>query len=278
MGRKTLELSGQVFGRLTVIEIVKTSNNKNSRWLVRCSCGVEKEATGSKLKNGRTKSCGCLRRNIKTKAKTKAKTKEKTVVRDLTGQTFSRLTVLSRAENIDNSTAWNCTCECGVEKVIRGNSLKTGSSKSCGCNRVTHGLTRTTEYSIWLGIKSRCANPKDKDYENYGGRGISVAKEWEDSFEQFYKDMGSRPSNKHSIDRRDNDLGYSKNNCRWADQKTQARNRRNTILITYKGKTKCISAWEEELGFSRSILHNRLNHLGWSIDKSFNTPVRKKAS
>jgi len=138
---------------------------------------------------------------------------------------------------------WNCVCDCGNLKVIHGASLKTGLSQSCGCRVAaatverctTHGMTGTTEFSIWKNMLSRCHNQDNPGYPNYGGRGIEVCSEWRDSFENFYRDMGSRPSRKYTIDRRDNDLGYSKENCRWATRYEQAANTRRSKIWTVNG-------------------------------------------
>jgi hypothetical protein len=142
-----------------------------------------------------------------------------------------------------------------------------GKSSSCGCYQKernpeilrTHGMSYSDEYLIWGLIKGRCTNPKLSHYKTYGGRGISVCSRWFDSFENFYADMGPRPSKLHTIDRYpDVDGNYEPNNCRWATRKEQARNRRDNRCVVYEGKRMTLSKAVERSGFSRSTLNKRL--------------------
>lgn len=131
-----------------------------------------------------------------------------------------------------------------------------------------HGRCYTPEYSIWEGILTRCLNKNDLFYPRYGGKGITVCKEWATSFEAFFADMGLRPGPKYTVDRRDNNLGYSPENCRWATYAEQARNRSNTRFLTYDGQTKCIADWAEVMGMSKSVLWYRIMKLKWSTEKA----------
>ena len=131
----------------------------------------------------------------------------------------------------------------------------------------------TPEWNTWCSMKARCSNPNDPYYHCYGGRGITVCKEWQNSFSAFYKDMGPRPTGK-TLDRKDSDKGYNISNCKWSTPKEQARNRTNSRSLTYKGKTQCVSAWEEQLKISHTTILYRLK-AGWSIDKTLSTPARK---
>ena len=155
------------------------------------------------------------------------------------GKKFGRLTVLSR-DGVDKfrSIIYLCRCSCGSVVKVRSSSLKSGHTKSCGCLRseesgirnFIHGMSSKTElsaeYSAWNNMKNRCYRKSDKRYMDYGGRGISVCRSWVNSFSNFLKDVGPRPTGKHSLDRIDNNAGYSKSNCRWATKSEQSKNSR----------------------------------------------------
>ena len=122
----------------------------------------------------------------------------------------------------------------------------------------THRMSKTILYHKWISMKSRCYNPKNKKYPRYGGRGLRVCPEWEKSFENFYKwAMENGYRDDLTIDRIDNDKGYSPGNCRFATYKEQNRNRSSLNLITYKGKTQCVAAWAEETGWSETSIRRR---------------------
>lgn len=156
---------------------------------------------------------------------------------DLAGGVYSELTVVAFNSVSDNKkfVYWDCICSCGKATVVSATNLRSGHTKSCGHllstspAGFTHGRSRTKEYRIWNGMKSRCGNPVNKDYPRYGGRGITVCDQWATSFEVFFADMGLCPEG-HSLDRIDNDKGYSPDNCRWATVKQQMSNRRPSKL------------------------------------------------
>lgn len=130
------------------------------------------------------------------------------------------------------------------------------------CNK-KHGETIkkevTPEYQIFHKMMDRCNNPNNKkDYKDYGARGIGVCSEWLHNFKAFLNDMGRRPSSKHSIDRIDNNKGYSKNNCKWSTQIEQANNKRNSRILTYNSESFTVSQWARKLGIPRSSIDNRL--------------------
>lgn len=202
---------------------------------------------------------------------------------DITGQKFGRLLVLKYSGGL-----WHCQCDCGVIKDIAGHELLSGKTKSCGCLKreriikrsTTHGKRKTSEYNIWSAMRNRCNNPNDKRYSSYGGRGVSVCQEWNESFEAFDRDMGPKPSPKHTLDRINNDGNYEPSNCRWATDEQQRNNRRSTVTLTLDDKTHNLTEWSKRTGFSSATIYGRLLR-GWSDEKAITTPlnieVRKKS-
>lgn len=201
---------------------------------------------------------------------------------NLVGEKFGYLTVLefsgALAGNRSNKI-WVCRCDCGEIKNVRGDKLKSGETVSCGCMKVaiqrskvtTHGMKHTKTYTSWRSMKDRCLNPKNEYFKDYGGRGIRVCERWMASFENFLADMGAAPPGK-SLDRHpDMNGNYEPGNCRWATPKEQNRNRRSNVMITYNGKTQCISAWAEELGINRGTLQSRLQVLNQPTEIAFRT-------
>lgn len=203
--------------------------------------------------------------------------------KDLTGKIFDRLTVIKRVENDkSNRTMWLCKCSCGKEIIVRGSSLTSGNSKSCGCYRdellktsyITHNQSKTRLYKIWAGIKSRCTNPKSTRFENYGGRGITFYKEWE-NFESFYEwAVNNDYEDNLTIERIDNNGNYEPSNCRWVDYYEQSHNKRNNVYFTYKNETHCLREWANILNIKPMTLYNRYRK-GWSVERMLSTPVLK---
>jgi len=170
----------------------------------------------------------------------------KRVKLQLEGKRFGKLVVIKDVGvNKQGTYMWLCKCDCGNEKIVKGASLKYGSTNSCGCGIIEsiikthtkHGSVNSVEYSTWEGMKARCYNKNTPRYSEYGGRGISVCERWINSFENFLSDMGERPSNKHSLDRfPDNNGNYEPSNCRWATDFQQLRNTRRNVWIEYNGE------------------------------------------
>lgn len=199
---------------------------------------------------------------------------------DLTGQRYGRLVVLRRAEK-RKPVVWKCRCDCGTIKDIRAGQLRTGKTRSCGCIalerigqlRRSHGMSKMAEYKIWKDIKKRCFNPNHAAFKDYGGRGISVAREWRDSFPAFLEHIGPRPSPGHSVDRIDNSKGYEPGNCRWATHAEQSRNSRQNRMITHQGMTLTVTDWAALVGIDSKIVFMRLKY-GWDPVDALCRPVK----
>lgn len=193
---------------------------------------------------------------------------------DLVGQVFGRLTVEMDGQHKAGRRQVVCLCECGTRKQYDPRELR-GGQISCGCYqkqvvaaicgaRRTHGSSRTAEYNIWNKMKSRCSNPDDAKYPDYGGRGVVVCAAWADDFETFLADMGMRPTAAHSIDRKDVNGNYEPNNCRWATPKEQSRNKRNHRLVIYQGAEMPLSQACEMSGVNyRSALYRVQRQQHW---------------
>lgn len=200
---------------------------------------------------------------------------------DLVGQRFGRLVVLEYLGRERGQTWWLCQCDCG--KIIKTAStrLKNGQTKSCGCYNIemsrlknsTHNQSKTRLYRIYRSMIGRCKY-KYEVFKHYSGKGIEVCPEWLESYEKFAEwSMQNGYSDKLTIDRKNNDKGYSPENCRWVDTHTQACNRTNNHRLTYNNETKTITEWGEQYGISYSIIRDRLL-LGWSVEKAITTPQK----
>ncbi len=197
---------------------------------------------------------------------------------DLTGQVFTRLTVVAQDGRLGKRIAWKCICECGNITTVTATHLRSGHTKSCGCfqvdtvilNNTSHQLTRTRIYNNWCGMIQRCNNPNDPAYHLYGGRGIFVCDRWL-KFEHFLSDMGEKPEDM-SLDRIDVNGPYSYENCRWATDTEQANNKRNNHLITFRGKTQSIAMWARDIGVQTHTLKSRV-YRGWGEEKALTTPT-----
>lgn len=205
--------------------------------------------------------------------------------KDMTGLTFGRLKVLEVAGSRGGTVRWICHCACGVQKEVEGAKLRRGITTSCGCYRrsiakevgkkiATHGMRGTPEYNVWDAMLRRCKNKTHPEFKNYGERGIQVCERWR-KFENFFEDMGKRPSDDHSIDREDNNGNYEPENCRWAIATTQQQNRRNNHVVTAFGRTGALSSFFERGSYCNEYQRAvyRINRFGWSAERAIATPA-----
>lgn len=200
---------------------------------------------------------------------------------DLTGQRFGRLVAISHYIEAKR-TFWNCQCDCGTTTAVDRQSLRSGATTSCGCRRgaataarnMTHGLRHVPEYSVWAMMRQRCNNPRFPAYKAYGGRGIVICERWS-AFENFYADMGSRPSPKHELDRIDNDGPYSPDNCRWTTQQANANNKRSNRIIEHNGDALTLAEWSRRTGMKYDTLLARLDR-GWPVERALSASVKSR--
>jgi hypothetical protein len=188
---------------------------------------------------------------------------------DRTGQRFGRLYVLNRAPSGGRRTMWSCRCDCGAQVIVDACALKSGATQSCGClakelirsRSITHGrykyYSKCRELESWQSAKSRCFNPKDEKYPNYGGRGITMHPDWVNDASAFLKYMGPKPPGT-SLDRIDVNRGYEPGNCRWATSKQQARNRTDNAIVLYKNKKWVLRDLADHVRVSYKALHRRV--------------------
>lgn len=169
-------------------------------------------------------------------------------IKDITGNVYGRLTVIEYVGIEKHEAIWKCRCECGKEVNVSGHNLRRGKTKSCGClhddnarnlskTNTIHGESNTRLYGIWTDMKTRCLNKNCNRYERYGARGITICDEWINSYENFAnwaKNNGY--SDELSIDRINNDLGYSPENCRWATSYEQANNKSTNVYVEFNGE------------------------------------------
>jgi len=201
---------------------------------------------------------------------------------DLSGQSFDRLVVLERGPNKGKKTRWVCQCSCGNLCLVKTLDLQRKHVRSCGCLQKevlqtlhrTHGMRDAPEYYIWSHMRDRCQNAAVWNYKNYGGRGIAVCEEWQNSFERFFADMGPRPSPQHSLERIDNNLGYSKANCAWIPKALQQRNTRRNRLITIGSRTECLQEWLHITGIHEATFRNRIRQ-GLTEEEALTIPPHK---
>lgn len=194
--------------------------------------------------------------------------------KDISGSRFGMLVAVRESHRRGNQIYWMCRCDCGNCKPISKGELtrSSGAAKSCGClkkkNGVIHGQRSSPAYRKWRQMRARVRNPDLRKNSCY--RGVSICRRW-DSFANFLEDMGEPPPG-YTLDRIDNRRGYAPENCRWATWKQQGNNHSGVRLMEFRGKRQSMKAWAEEIGVKYSTLANRLNVLGWTVEKALTAP------
>lgn len=196
----------------------------------------------------------------------------------LTGRRFGRLLVIAPASHPSRHVYWLCQCDCGGQAKVRGPHLLSRAVKSCGCLRrgqlVTHGKSNSREYKAWRAMIRRCTDPKNGSYKRYGAKGITVTDRWL-IFEHFYADMGLMPDTAQhwTIERRDNSLGYSPENCRWATSLEQGANMKSNHRLMFKGQLRHIAEWARITGLKASTIWDRVTRQQLTAEEALLRPL-----
>lgn len=281
---KFQDLTNRRFGRWVVLERgpdhITTGGYKFTTWKCVCDCGTVSNVIAGRLLSGKSLSCGCLQRDTASQFE------------DLSGNKYNRLLVLKRDEECNKKIKYICQCDCGNIVSVRADSLKSGTTKSCGClhkesatltglDNIKHGGARRNYsqeekrlYNIWGKIKDRCGNVNSSSYERYGGNGISYCDDWKD-FKPFQIwALNNGYANNLTIDRIDNTKGYSPENCRWVDYTVQNNNRSNSIHIIIDGVDHTLPEWCRISGIPYKVAYARLR-AGWDEKEAVFKEVKR---
>ncbi len=250
-----MDETGNIYGSLVVMR--QTEGRRAGNWDCLCACGNTISVPAGVLHAGDKKSCGCLRR-----------------YKNEIGNRYGKLKVLSLDRfNQLGLACWKCICDCGNTISITGANLRSGNSKTCGCNTLTHGLNHHPIYQTFQRAKTRCTNPKYDGWNRYGGRGIEFRL---GTFEEFAKRMLPSWVEGLTLDRRDNNGHYEYDNIRWATPLEQAANRCSNVVLTYDNQTMHISAWARKLGVSKACIRARYLRFDGDVEKTLNITPKGK--
>lgn len=268
-------LIGHRFNKLTVVGLYEKDKSRKNLWRCRCDCGGEIKTNSQNLKSSKIKDCGCS-----------------TIKEDLSGKRFGFLSVIKRLPNTCErknlrTSIWLCECDCGKVFEVNGSDLTQRRISSCGCDKEAKeqhlSLVRKKEnknlYYVYRSMKDRCNNPKHKNYQRYGARGIKVCKEWnyKYGFPSFHKwAIANGYKDGLTIDRIDNDGNYEPSNCRWVTRKEQAHNFCTNVYAEYNGERKILQDWEKELNLPPCAIYYHYRK-GRSIEEIISFFDKKRA-
>lgn len=253
------DCTGERFGKLVALKRIRDREHEVTYYICRCDCGNIVKVRAGNLCRGDTKSCGCSKKSIYYDE-------------NLVGKKFGRLQVISEEHSKNKGLIEKCKCMCGNITYVTKHNLVNGNTKSCGCLHrdvtrellSTHKLSNTALYKKFAKMIERCENPNSKAYKNYGGRGIKICDEWRNDFTSFYNwSMSNGYKEDLTIERIDVNGNYCPENCKWIPLKEQAKNKTNTIRITYKNETHILADWARITGLNPQTIRNRLNKYGY---------------
>ncbi len=267
---KRNDLTGKKIGKLTILKRLPKSKSY-IEYECECECG-----------NIITKSYSSLVSSIGQKCCPDCRVAN---VEDISGQKFGRLKAIRYiGKSKGKQTLWECQCDCGNIVNVHQQNLKSGHTKSCGCYNVElirkretiHGETKTRLYNIWHDMNYRCYSKKQKSHKDYAGKGITVCKEWKDSFENF-RDWAYQNgyADNLSIDRKDSNGNYCPENCRWATDVQQANNTSRNLIFTVDGYTDTLANLCRKYNMPYTIVHSRVRR-GWNIEKALKEPINSR--
>lgn len=261
--------SGAKFGKLTILrKLPKTKSYP--QYECKCDCGNIVIVSIPVLKNPKASCPDCRIPNVE----------------DISGHRFGRLTAIRYVgKSKGNQTLWECRCDCGKTVTVHQQNLKNGHTKSCGCynsdalseRNSTHGESNTRIYNIWHDMIYRCYGEKHRSYKDYGARGITVCKEWKDSFENFKEwSFKNGYSENLSIDRMDVNGNYEPSNCRWATPTEQQNNTRRNLVFTIDGYTDTLPNLCRKYNMPYVTVHSRIYAQKWDIKRALTQPIKHK--
>lgn len=280
---RKIDLTGKSFGRLLVLEQAPTrvspKGTKMVYWRCRCSCGNLVEISGGLLRSGNTVSCGCYHKEQQKRNKILQP-------KDMLGKKIGQLLVVEYAGSKNNFAMWKCQCDCGNPVIVSGADLRNGKRVHCSSkiHKKKHGGYGDRLYSVFRAIQQRCYNSKCRQYNDYGGRGITMCQEWRSDYAAFrdwalatgyIEEVLPNGMNKWTIDRINVNGNYEPSNCRWITCQEQQFNKRDNVVLTYNGETKTAKEFSEQYNISPAVLWQRIKK-GWSAKAAIETPVRKR--